>query len=197
MSTCKSVPPTTIAVPYPLAHWNIMTQDGATSGAGADLHPLLIWTEGGARGSERSEAPQPPPEAGTGSRRIIGRQAGRQGSSEGTKQPTERGTKNLSRNGGSISLRRATNCPQLRITDRRHLLLSCCYFLRIHWQRVCDRWPHPHVSQHDFLRARKGWEGLGTPGSTLQKKDGQLMILICHECHLEGVTLQSTVGTTI
>ena len=54
------------------------------------------------------------------------RQAGRQGSSEGTKQPTERGTKNLSRNGGSISLRRATNCPQLRITDRGHLLLSCC-----------------------------------------------------------------------
>ena len=63
----------------PIAHWNIMTQDGAAPAVGADLHPLLIWTEGEVRErSERSEAPQPPPEAGRGSRRIIGRQAGRQ-----------------------------------------------------------------------------------------------------------------------
>lgn len=46
------------------------------------------------------------------------------------------------------------------------------------------------MSQHDFLEGREGLGGLRTRTLNLRKKDGQLLILICHECHLEGVTAE-------
>lgn len=100
-----------------------MTQDGAAPGVGADLRPLLIWTEGG-EGSGRDQRGQRLPslhqkqgeEAGESSGH---RQAGSQGSSEGTRQPTKRGTKNLARDVGSISLSCAVRTHLSEAQDHR------------------------------------------------------------------------------
>lgn len=90
------------------------------------------------------------------------RQAGR-APSEGTKQPTKRGTKNLARDVGSISLRRATTCLQLRTTDSGHLLLSLLLLFENTLTAGSPTLAPPTCVPTRFLEGEKGLGGAQNP----------------------------------
>ena len=93
VSTCKNVPITT-TVPYPLAHWNIMTQDRAARAVGTDLRLLSGQREGSGRDQRGQRLPSLHQKQGEEAGESSGdRRTGGQGSSESTRQPAQRGTK--------------------------------------------------------------------------------------------------------